>query len=171
MWRWIVLSLPGCGREVVLGAQQGDLGLEVMKRLETPVDRCKPEVGHLVQRTQWRQHRKAHLIRWNLGAPACSNGLFDVLGQPGQFILADRAALTCLPDTGQHLRATEGLCRATALNDGEARGLHRRESPTTGGTRAAAPNRTSVISRPAIDDTAVAMSTERTVHDGTSLQA
>ena len=52
---------------VALGAQDGDLGLEVVGRREGPVDAGEPQVGDLVQRTKRAEDGEPDLVGGHLG--------------------------------------------------------------------------------------------------------
>src|SRR5688572_11688602 len=173
LWRWpggvllgaLLVFLVRC-RELVLGTEQGDLGLEGLEVVERPVDAGEAQVGHLVQLAQRRQHGHPHLVGLDLGNPAGPDRLLDPLRQQSQVVLGHRAPLAGLADTGQDLLAAERLARAGALCHAQARGLHRGEAPTALGTLPAPADRRAVVGGAAVDHAAVAVAAERAVHPG-----
>jgi hypothetical protein len=65
------------GRGLALGAEQGDLGLEVLERLEGPVDAGEAQVGDLVELAQRAQDRQPDVVRVDLGAAAGADDVLD----------------------------------------------------------------------------------------------
>src|SRR5215471_5506498 len=51
---------------VMASPQRGDFLLEVVQRLEAPVDRGEPEVRDLVEVPEWPEDRQSHLVGWHL---------------------------------------------------------------------------------------------------------
>ena len=105
----------------LLGAQHGDLGLEVLERLERRGRRW---------RTAGRRPRPApaaargsarpDLVAPDLGAARWPGCLLDPLGQQRQVVLGHRAALAGLADAGDDLGPAERLGHAAALDHREA---------------------------------------------------
>ena len=106
-------------RRVALGAQEGDLGLEVVGGLEGPVDAGEPQVGDLVELAQRAEDGQADLVGGDLGAALAAQRVLDLLAEAGQVVLGDRPALAGLADAGDRLLAAERLGRAGALDHGQ----------------------------------------------------
>jgi hypothetical protein len=132
-----------------LGPQQGDLGLERLEGVERAVDRRKTQVGHLVELPQRRQDRHANLMGLDLGHSAGAHRLLDALGQQGQIVLGDRAALARLANARQHLVAGERLAGTRTTGHRQARGLDGREAPAALGALPTPPDRGAVVGRTA----------------------
>src|ERR1700722_12259563 len=149
-------------------AQARDLVLEVGERLETPVDRGEPQVGHLVQFPQRAEDGQAHFVRGDFGQAAGPDRFLHLLSQDGQLVLADRPALAGT------LHAADDLVPGERLGDPAALGHHQDDRLLRGEPAAAlrarppATDRGTVVRGPAVDDPAVRMPTERAVHAITS---
>src|SRR5699024_618236 len=148
----------------VLLAQRADRALEVLERVEGLVDGREAQVRDLVALAQRREDRHAHLVRVDLGAALPADDLLDALGEEGQLVLGDRAALARLADTGEHLGPAERLGRARPLRHRQARALERREAPGALGALTTATDRAAIIGGAAVDDAGVGVPAERTVH-------
>ena len=77
-------------------AQRGDLPLEVVQRVERPVDAGEPQVGHLVELAQRPEDRQADLVARHLGRAPGPDGLLDPLREQRDRVLVDRPALAGL---------------------------------------------------------------------------
>src|SRR5258707_10675371 len=108
--------------------EEQDLRLEVLQRLERPVDRREPQVGDLVELAQRAEYRQAHLVGRELRAAAGPDRVLDALREDGQLPLGDRSALAGLADAVDHFVPAEGLGRAAAFDDHHRRALHRGEA-------------------------------------------
>src|SRR6266545_197435 len=75
----VVLRHGCCGG--LLCAQQGDLGLEVLERLEAAVNRREAQVCHFVQLPQRPEDREADVVCLDLGAAGGAYGLLDTLSE------------------------------------------------------------------------------------------
>src|SRR6188768_529074 len=90
---------PGSGflpRRVAFGAQEGDGRLEVLEGVEGLVDGGEAQVGDLVELAQRLEDGQTDLVRVDLGAALAADGLLDALGEDGEVVLGDRAALAGL---------------------------------------------------------------------------
>src|SRR5580700_5782321 len=75
-------------------AQLGDRLLKVVKRLEAPVDRGKPEIRDLVEVAERPEDRQPHLVGRHLRQAARPDRLLHPLREHGELVLVDRPALT-----------------------------------------------------------------------------
>ena len=107
----------------------------------------------------WRR-----LTRGHLGLPAGAHVLLDLLCEHGEVVVPDGPPLTGLADTGDDLGAAERFGDARAFDDGQGRGLARREAAVARRALAATPDRRAVVGGAAVDDAAVVVTTERAVH-------
>jgi hypothetical protein len=147
-----------------LGAQDGDLGLEVLGRLERAVDAREAEVGHLVELPQRPEDGQADLVSRHLRPSLAAQGVLDRLAQAGELVLGDRAALARLADAGDRLVPGEGLGRAGALEDRQLHLLDGGEplGAVVAGTTAA--DRAAVVGDAGVEHTGVGVAAVRTVH-------
>src|SRR4051794_8918741 len=155
--------LDGLGQPA-LGAQQGDLRLEVVGRLERAVDAREPEVRDLVELAQRAEDRQADLVRRHLRPALAAQRVLDLLAEAGQVVLGDRPALAGLPNPGDRLVAGERLGRAGPLHHHE---LHLLDSAEPLAALVAGPppaDRSAVLGDPAVEHPGVGVAAVRTVH-------
>src|ERR1700741_1313058 len=93
------------GLGLLLRAEYGDLGLEVVSGLVRPVDGREPEVGDLVELAERPADRDAYLLGGHLGVPLVAQRLLDPLAQTRQVVLGDGPALAGLAYAGDRLVA------------------------------------------------------------------
>src|SRR6478672_3590283 len=153
-------------RRVTLGAQEGDGRLEVVEGVEGLVDGGEAQVRDLVELAQRLEDGQADLVRVDLCAPLAADGLLDALGEEGEVVLGDRAALTGLADTDEHLGPAERLGGAGALDDAEAGRLDGGEAAAALGALAPAPDARAVVGGAGVHDPRVGVAAERAVHLG-----
>src|SRR5580692_10200800 len=110
-------------------------------------------------------------MRGDLAAAPAADGVLDLLGQHGQLVLGDGAALAGPPDAAHDLVPVERLGDAAALADREDHALLRGEPATAGRARPAAADGGAVLGRSAVYDAAVGMAAIRAVDAITSLAA
>src|SRR4051812_31220608 len=134
-----------------LGTQQGDLGLEVVGRLEGAVDAGEPEVRHLVEFAQRRQDGHTHLVGGHLGPSLGAQRVLDLLAEASQVVLGDRTALAGLPDSRDRLVPGERLGCAGSLHDHELHLLDGGEALAALAARAAATDRSAVLGDSAVE--------------------
>lgn len=77
----------------------------------------------------------------DFGGAGGPDSLFDLLGQHGEVVFGDGAALAGLPHPVDDLAAAERLADAGALDNGQTGGFHGGETPPAFGALAAAPDR------------------------------
>src|SRR5215469_8534134 len=149
-------------------AQRGDFLLEVVERLKSPVDRGKPEVGDLVEIAKRPEDRQPHLVGRHLGQPARPDRLLDPLGEHRELVLVNRPALAGPLHAPDDLVPGKRLGHPAALGDHQDDRLLRGEPPSA--LRAGPPPayRGAVVGYPAVDNPAVRVTAERTVHAITS---
>src|ERR1700733_7846997 len=145
-------------------AQFGDGLLEVIERLEAPVHAGKPEVGDLVKVAERPEDRKPHLVGWHFRQAARPDRLLDPLGEDGELALVDRTALAGALHSPDDLVSGERLGHPAALGHHEDDRLLRGEPPPAFGAGPPPPDRGAVVGHPAVDNPAVRMTAERTVH-------
>src|SRR3569833_4497878 len=90
-------------------AKRFDLLLEVVDRLEPPVDGGESQVGDFVQLTQRPKDGQTHVVRAHLGVSGRPDRLLDALPQLGQRVFRHRAARTGPAHPGDGLFAGERL--------------------------------------------------------------
>src|SRR5262249_12002732 len=100
---------------VVPAAQCGDFLLEVIQRLEAPVDRGEPEVRDLVEVAERPEDRQAHLVRRHLRQATCPDRLLHSLGEHRELVFVDRPALAGALHTPDNLVPGERLGHAASL--------------------------------------------------------
>src|SRR5690348_6088553 len=100
---------------VVVSAQRRYLRLEIIERLEAPVDRSETQIGDLIERPQRAQNGQADFVRRHLTQATRSNGLFHALSQDRELVLGDWPPLAGPPDPVDDLVPVERLGRAAAL--------------------------------------------------------
>ena len=104
------------GGEAARVAQFRDGGLEVLERVERPVDGREAQVGDEVEFLQRAEYGQTHVVGGQLGAAGGAHRLLDPLAELGERVLGDRPSLACLADAGDDLGTTEGLGHAAALD-------------------------------------------------------
>jgi hypothetical protein len=103
-------------------------------------------------------------VAGDLGGAARADGLLDAVGELGQGVLVDGAALAGAADAAHDLVAAEGLGDAAALDDGEHGFLDGGEPPAAGGARAAPAGGLPLVDLAGVDDLALGVPAERTAH-------
>src|SRR5712691_3459405 len=145
-------------------AQRRDLPLKVLKGAEPPVDRCEPQVPHLVQFPQRLQGGQAYIMAGQDRPPRRAHRLLHVLPEQGQGVLADRPPLAGLADARDDLLPAERLGRAASLAHQQRGGLHRGKPATALGAGATSADHRAILGGPAVEHPAIVMPTERTMH-------
>ena len=87
------------------------------------------QVGDLVELAQRAEDGQADLVGVDLGAAGGPDGVLDPLGEQGEVVLADRAALAGLADAGDDLGPAERLGGPGALDHDQAHRLDGGEAP------------------------------------------
>src|SRR5579863_539787 len=164
----------GAGAAVVgqpPAAQFRDGLLEVVERLEAPVHGGEPEVGDLVEVTKRPEDGQPDLVGRHLGQAARPDRLLHPLGEHSELVLVDRPALA------GPLHAPDDLVSGKRLGHPAALGNHEDDRLLSGkpppALRAGPPPayRGAVVGHPAVDNPAVRVTAERTVHAITSRNA
>lgn len=156
----VVLSLVM--RPVV--AQAANFRLEIGETVEIAIDAGESEVRDFVELSQWLQNREPDLLARDLRTPRGSELLFHLLREPSQRIFIDTATLARLANARNDLLATERFSDPGPLDYGESQLLHRREPPITRRALTTPPDGRTIIGSSAVDNTAIGVPTERTVH-------
>src|SRR5215207_6107406 len=160
-------SLCSAGVRAAGGAhrtQVGDLLLEVLDRGEGAVHAREAQIGNLVELAQRAEDREPDLVARHLGAAARPHGLLDPLGQLLQCVLVDRPALARPAHAAHDLLAAERLGDTGTLDDGQHGLLDGGEAAAALRARPAAPDDLALVDLAGVDDTRVAVPTERTPH-------
>src|SRR5580692_2895082 len=144
-------------------AQFRDCLLEVVERLETPVNAGKSEVGDLIEIAERPEDRQPHLVRRHLGEAPCPNRLLHPLGEHRELVLVDRPPLAGPLHPADDLVSGERLGHPAALGHHQDDRLLRGETPSALGAGSPSADRDAVVGSPA-----VRMAAERTVHAITS---
>src|SRR5690606_14420576 len=142
-----------------------DRRLEVLERVEGPVDGGEPQVGDEVELLQRAEYGQSHVVGGQLGASGGAHRLLDPLAELGQRVLGDRPALARLAHAVDDLGAAEGLGDPGPLDHHERARLHGRETTGAVGALAAPADGRAVVRRTAVDDTAVGVPAEGAVHE------
>src|SRR5829696_457480 len=148
----------------LLDAEQGDLGLEVVRRTKLAVDAGEAQIRHLVELTEGTQDGYPDLTGWNLGLAGCAQRVLDELTEPSQLILSHRPSLACLAHAADHLVSLERLDDSAALDDDQ---LHLFDSgePTLAGWALPSPaDARAVLGDSGIEHLRVGVPAVRTMH-------
>src|SRR4029077_11482226 len=109
--RWSLRGALALAHEAVHFALEG---VDVFVRV---IDRCKPNVGQLVDIAQGLGGQATDLLGGDLGLAMRSNGALDVVTCLFDPLEGDRALLERLEETRLQLPAVELLARAIAFQD------------------------------------------------------
>src|SRR5690348_9135683 len=145
-------------------AQLSDGLLEVVERLEAAVDGREPEVGDLVQVAKRAEDGEPHLVRWHLGQATRPDRLLNPLGEHRELVLVDRPALAGALHAADDLVSGERLGHSAALGHHQDDRLLRGEPASALGAGTPPADRGAVFGYPAVNNPAVRVATERTVH-------
>src|SRR5690606_41659327 len=118
----------------------------------------------LVEGPERAEDRAPDLVGVDLGGTGGAHRLLDLLGEEGEVVVGDRAALAGLAHPGHDLLAAERLDDAGPLDHREAGGLDRRAAAAAGGALAPPAHRGAVVRRPAVDGPGGRVSAGRAVH-------
>ena len=99
-----------CGGPLL--AQFRDGGLEVLERVERPVDGREAQVRDEVELLQRAEYGQPHVVGGQLGAAGGAHRLLDPLAELGEGVLGDRPPLARLAHAGDDLGAAEGFGHA-----------------------------------------------------------
>src|SRR5689334_8918341 len=164
LWSSTVVWLATGG--FALGAKQGDRTLEVLEDVERLVDAREAQVRDLVELTERAEDGEPDLVGVDLGLALLADALLDPLGEEGEVVLSDRAALAGLADADKDLAAAERLARAGALGDRQARRLDGGETAPALRALATPADRAAVVGGARVHHAGVGVPAERTVHGG-----
>jgi hypothetical protein len=156
---WWCTWVGACGPKI------SDRLLKVSKRLESLVNTGESEVRDLIEIAERTQNCQPDVMGVDFSPASGPNGLFYLLGQNRQLILAHRSSLAGLANPDEDLASTEGLGRPRALDYGQASGLE--GGKTTRAFRAlpTTTNRRSVFTDAGVNHPRIKMTAEGTVHN------
>src|ERR1700722_5823761 len=162
-----VVDIPADFPEVP-AAQFRDCLLEVVERLEAPVNAGKSEVRDLVEIAERSEDRQPDLVRRHLGEAPRPDRLLHPLGEYREVVFVHRSTLARPLHTADDLVPGERLGHPAALGHHQDDRLLSGESPSA--LRAGSPSadRDAVVGSPAVNNPAVRMTAKRTVHAITS---
>jgi len=148
----------------LVGPQSGDLLLEVVQRVERPVNAREAQIRHFVQLAQRAQDGQADLVAGHLGRAPRPDRLLHPLGEQRDVILVDRPTLARLAHPGRDLLPAERLGDTAALDHREDRLLDGGEPPTALRAGPAATDQLTVVGLARVDHPGIRMATVRAAH-------